>query len=190
MNVLFGLNKLELDNKKILLIAIACVFVLYIDYSFIMGMQRNGIKSIKTQKEKINKDITELNKNLVDLEILKKKQGDAPVKQKKLITEEQLTALLEDISLAANTNNVKIMQIKAEKELKAKDVKPAVSAVKAKPLYIILDVSGSYHDIGRFINNLENAEKFMSVLEIKITRDSSDYMKENVNLLLKTYAKK
>jgi Tfp pilus assembly protein PilO len=190
MSVSFDMNKLQLDNQKLILIGIVFLGILYADYSFIMGMQRNSIKSMKPQIEKIKKDIATLHKNLAELDSLKTKQLNPEVKIKKLVLEEQLTALFEDISLAANTNSVKIMQIKPVKEYKSKDEKAFVASARLSPLYITLDLYGSYHNIGSFINDLENADKFISILEVKITRDSADKFKENVSLLLKTYAKK
>lgn len=180
---------MKLDNKKIFLIVLIAVSILYIDYSFIIRMQLNNIKSLKSRIIKLKQDINTLNKQLADIDNLKIKLGQSKAAKKQIISEGELPTLLEDIANIANKNNIRITQIKPSKEIKAKGEK-VLPSTELTVIYIILDLSGSYHNFGNFINELENADKFIAVENIKIARDTKDYLRQNVNLLLRTYVKK
>lgn len=178
------LSKLELDKKKILLIALLSFIVFYLDVALIIKLQLRGIRNASPKITKLKKDIDNLNKDLTTLQDLKNKKteiGKATLlKSKKLILEEEIPSLLEYISDIANKNNIKIIKILPSREPKSDE----------KKLLITLDLSCDYHHLGSFINDLENAPDFMAVQEIKIKRDTADYLRQNVNLVLRTYVKK
>jgi hypothetical protein len=58
------------------------------------------------------------------------------------------------------------------------------------PLAINLDLLCDYHHLGKFINDLENAEILFGVEGIRITSQEGNYFQQKVNLILKTYVKK
>lgn len=181
----------ELDNKKIVSIILISLAIVYLDYSLVIKLQSRSIKTINVKITKLKKDIDALAKDLASLEDIKRKEGKqglAPM-TKKAISEDELTALLQDISNMANKHNVTLIQIKPSKELKAKEEKTP-SQGKFNPVLITLDVSCDYHRLGGFVNDLENAKQFMAVWDTKIKSDPRDYLRQNVNLVLKTYVKK
>ncbi|MFH1442386.1 MAG: type 4a pilus biogenesis protein PilO [Candidatus Omnitrophota bacterium] len=179
------INKLNLDNKKIILILLIASAVFYADYSVIVKLQSNSINSLKPKISKLKKDLDNLEREITNVKNLKTNQAQ-PVKSKEVISEEQLPLLIEDISNTANKNNVKILQIKPFKEKEANNA----SSGNFSRYNITLDLVGDYHGIGKFINDLENADKLIIVEGFKITRNGKDYLKENIVLLLKTYVKK
>lgn len=182
-------DRLKLDNQKIILIVLVTLLVAYLDYAFIIGMQQKSINLIKPKIEKVKKDIETYNKDSASINTIKKQQIKTDSKVKQVIIEEQLPTLLEQISNIANKNFMKLMQIKQSKDVKSKEDK-ALQAAKLSPLFISLDLVGSYHNIGAFINDLENADKLLILQEIKIHRDATDPLKQNASLLIKTYVKK
>jgi len=184
------ITKLQLDSKKILLIAISAVFVIYIDCSFLIKAQVSGLRSLSAKATALKKNIESFNKDSAALKGLSVKQGGSasgPVKE--VLTENKLAGLLEYISDAGNANNVKIMQLKTAREARAKNEKPA-AAVSFAPVYITLEALSNYHNLGAFITALENAGSFLAVEDITIMRDKSDYLRQQVNLTLRTYVKK
>lgn len=191
-NLLDKLNKLELDNKKILLIILICLIILYLDFSFIIKLQLQGIRTVGAKIIKLKTDIDNLTKDLSRLEELRRTvtqtKQETVLKAQKIISEEELPLLLQDISDLANMHKVKIMQIKPSKDTKAKE--EAIAKVKILPVMLTLDLSCSYHSLGSFINALENTKQFIAVQDLKIRRSSDDYFRRDVDLLLKTYVKK
>lgn len=185
------IKKIELDNKKIILILITTLVIFYIDYSFIVAGQRAGIKSLRPKIAKLKEDIANLKKNLQNIDNLKagKTQGIAA---RQIISEGNLALLLEKIANIANSRNVNIRQIKPVKEEKPLALDSKVSAQPANlfPVYLNLDLSAGYHNLGNFINDLENLQELIIVGDIKIRRQEEDYLKETAELLLRIYVKR
>ena len=182
---------MKLDKKKILLFIFVSVIVLCIDLSFIMKPQLNGLRSAGEKIIKIKKDIDGLNKDLATLKRIQatdiKKQGGI-LKAKRIVSEGEMPLLLQNISDLANRHKVKIMQIKPLKDAKAKA--EVIEGKTFSPVTITLDLSCVYHSLGSFINDLENAQFFIAVQDIKIMRSSGDYLSQEADLTLKTYVKK
>lgn len=187
------LNKLQLDNKKIVLIFLLFFIIVYVDYSFFIKMQLNNIKNIKPKVAKLENDINILNKNLSESKDPNKRHGRQNSTHMRMLSQDQLSLLLEEISNIAKHNNVTLMQIKQVKQVKDvkkkdKEDKPSM-ANDLLALNIALDLSGSYHDFGRFINDLENSDKFIAVQDMDIRPQAVDSMLQNVSIVLKTYVK-
>jgi Tfp pilus assembly protein PilO len=184
------IGDLKLDNKKIILTALGILFIVYIDYSFVIKMQLANLRDLKPKVAKLKKDIAAFNKDYAVMNSLKDNQGKTGAADKQAISEDDLPDLLEYISNVGNNHTVKIMQIKSSREAKAKEDKLPHPAAKSSPVYISLDVFSSYHNLGAFINVLENSDKFIAVEDIKVSRDKNDYMRQEASLTLKTYVKK
>ena len=178
----------KLDNKTILLIILVWLIIICITFSFLIKLQLATIRAVTGKIIRLEKDTDALTKNLALMQQEKIKQKTVS-KAKKIIPEEEVSLLLQDISNIANKHNVKIMELKPSKESKAKETK-ATPTAELTPILITLDLFCSYHNLGSFINDLENAEVFMAVEELKITPQQADYFKQRVSLVLKTYVKK
>jgi len=193
-NLLNKLNELKLDNKKIFLIAFVGLLILYADFAFIMKLQLQGIRTVTPKIIKLKKDIDNLAKDLSWMQDLERKaskdktQIGAPNKAKEIISEDKILLLLQEVSDLANMNKVKIMQINTSKDTKVQE--EVIAGERLLPIIITLDLTCGYHSLGSFINALENAGQYIDVQDMKIIRDPHDFLLQNVNLVLKTYAKK
>jgi Tfp pilus assembly protein PilO len=180
------LNKLELDKKKILFISLACLIAIYLDFTFLIKAQSKGIGKITQKITQVKKDIDTLARDLLMMRQSQLKEKEARgIKFKKIIPEEDLPSLLQYISNIANKHSVKIMQMK--QEVKAKDDKVAQLG---KNVFINLDLFSTYHNLGLFINELENGKIYLAVEAIKISAEANAYFQHKINLVLKTYVKK
>jgi len=192
-NLLDKLKGLELDNKKMLLIALACLLVIYLDFSFIIKLQLGGIKSSTPKITKLKKDINTLAKDLSWMQDLERRQGKdkaktAPNKGREIISEDKILVLLQEISDIANKNKIKLVQINTSKDAKVQE--EVIAGERLLPVIITMDLNCGYHSLGSFMNALENARYFIDVQDMKIMRNPRDYLIQNVNLVLKTHAKK
>ncbi len=193
INLLNKLNELKLDNKKIFLIVLACLLILYIDFTFIIKLQLQGIRTLTPKVIKMKKDIDFLAKDLSSMQDLERKAGKdkaqiESLRPKEIISEDKILLLLQEISDLANKNQVKIMQINTSRDKKAPE--EIIAGERLSPIIITLDLTCGYHSLGTFINALENARQFIDVQDMKIIRDPRNYLLLNANLILKTYAKK
>ncbi len=187
-----NLNR-ELDRNKIILIIIASLFLAYLDFSLLIQPQSRGVSALRPKIVKLNKDIADLAKELSAVKEFEQNKS-LPSRQnelaraKKIIHEEDLPLLLQDITDMANKANIKILQIRPKKDPKAKE--ETVAGAKLIPVTITLDFSCGYHSLGNFINTIENSDKFMLAQEIKILTGKENYLVQEVALTIKAYVKK
>ena len=188
-----GVNGLKVDNKKIFIIVFVGALIVYMDFAFIMKLQLQGIRTLTPKIIKLKKDFDNLAKDLswmhdLGLEAGKDKAQIGALKPKEIISEDKILLLLQKVSDLANKNRVKIMQINTSKDTKVQE--EVIAGERLLPIIITLDLTCGYHSLGSFINALENAGQYIDVQDIKIIRDPRVYLLQNVNLVLKTYAKK
>jgi len=188
-----GVNGLKVDNKKIFIIVFVGALIVYMDFAFIMKLQLQGIRTLTPKIIKLKKDFDNLAKDLswmhdLGLEAGKDKAQIGALKPKEIISEDKILLLLQKVSDLANKNRVKIMQINISKDAKVQE--EVIAGERLLPIIITLDLTCGYHSLGSFINALENAGQYIDVQDIKIIRDPRVYLLQNVNLVLKTYAKK
>jgi len=190
INLLDKLNELKLDNKKIFLIAFVGLLIVYVDFAFIIKLQLQGIRTATPKIIKLKKDVDNLAKDLSWMQDLERKasKDKRTLKPKEIISEDKVLLLLQEVSDLANKNRVKIMQINTSKDAKVQE--EVIAGEKLSPIIITLDLTCGYHSLGSFINALENARQYIDVEDMKIIRDPRDYLLQNVNLVLKTYARK
>lgn len=187
-------EKLELDNKKLILVILIFVIFLYADFNFLLKMQLAALKTSGPKIAGLKKDFDNLRKDLVKMQELKKKQI-APgqktlLRLKKIISSEQLTSLLQDLSNIANKDDIKIEQIKPSKEGQALKQEKIAGMDKFQPVLITLDLTCDYHHLGKFINDIEDGENYVAIQGMKIKSQPNEYFKQKVSLVLKTYVKK
>ncbi len=187
-----NLNNIQLDKQKKILIVIFAVLIVYVDTNYILKAQTAGLKSLAPKVTGLEKDLKNLNRDLENMRASKASQSlgtqKAVIKSSKLLLEGQLAGLLRDISSEANKFDIKISQIRPSREIQA--AKPAVAGDKFTPVLINLDLTGHCHNLGKFINSLENFPVFLNVQELKVSTRPSDYMKQKISLALKTYVAK
>lgn len=186
---LANIQKMQLDKQKKILILACCVLIVYVDTAYILKAQINGVNSLSPKITKLKADLLNFNRNLDNMRASVDKEGalgqKTAVKSGKIISEGQISGLLQDISSEANKFDIKIIQIRPIRE-----ATQAASTDKFSSLLINLDLACDYHNLGKFINSLENSSVFMEVDELKILTQLPDYMKQKVSLILKTYVSK
>lgn len=185
-------NILNLDLKKQLLFVSLFILIVFLDAAFILKTQFDGINKNGPKISKLKDNLDTLTKELAMMQDLKNKQVATNQKlllnAKTIISQEALPSLVEDISGLANNNNIRISQIKPVKEVVAKK-KNAISE-RFTGILINLEVSCDYHNLGKFINDLENSKIFIAVQNMKVKPSQGNPLSQNVTLVLKTYVKK
>lgn len=180
-------HKFGLDKQKIALVIIISLLLLYADLNFILKAQRSGLSKSSAEVSKLKNDLGLLDAGLKNMEEVRAKQKVATKsKAKKIIFESQLASLLQDISKIGKANNVKILQIKPSRD----PAKASPAQASSSPVLISMDLICGYHNFGKFVNELENNQAFMSVEGFKIEPQAEDDLKQKITLALKTYVKK
>jgi Tfp pilus assembly protein PilO len=187
-----NLTNIQLDNQKKILIVIFFVLIVYLDASFILKAQIRGLKSLDSKIVRLNTDLANLNHGLENMRLSKSKPGTLEprkvVKASKVLSESQISELLQEISSAANKFDIKISQMRPNRQ--AQKEKSDVLPDKLIPILVNLEMICDYHSLGRFIQALESSSVFMEVQELEISTQLPDYMKQKVTLVVKTYVTK
>ncbi len=192
-------NKLIADKKKLLLAVLIVLVFLYVDFAYILKAQMQGFSATNKKVAKVSKDLDALNKDIKNMQIVKIKLADgekkAVSKEKTILSENQITSLLQDIEGIEQKSGMEIVQMKhgtvtAGSAKKKGQVAAEPALGQLIPYDISLDINGDYHHLGAFINEIENAQVFVLVQGIKISPSVNDVTKQKISLTLKTYVKK
>lgn len=188
------LKKMELGNKKPLLVILAALVLVYLDYAFVLKLQLQNIRNAGPRIQKLKSDLSALSAQFARMQEEKGKQlqakEEALSKAKKFITEGQIPSLLEEVANTAKENGVELIQMKPLREGPAAAGAKDAIAVKFNPLLISLSLSCGYHQLGSFLNGLENKEMFLALEELAVSAHQKDYFNHKVELVLKAYAEK
>lgn len=110
--------------------------------------------------------------------------GAGRIRPKKTFSKEEQPVLLELFSTLANESNLRLMQINAGKD------KDPVPGGKFTGLLVNLEISGDYHALGRYLNELEDTVANFTASSMRITCDPKDFYRQNITLTLKVYVKR
>jgi type IV pilus assembly protein PilO len=185
MNILydiknFDFKNVDLKNKQTQTLLLIMMFVPQVVNVFKLsedvGKMKSELKSARlviTDKGKLENDLREHSEKVESYE-------------KKLPAEQEIPALLENLSNMAKDSNIKIVGIVPAMSYFKDD-----KSVKKNPIYreipILITAKSGYHELGNFLNRLENAGRFMKVVDIDIKANKTNPKKHDVELMVCTY---
>lgn len=159
-----------------IIIFLAIVFFVA-GYFLIVNKKKNEYAKVKSEYQKVSEDVNKAravaekkDKALLEYMIVKKRWEKANEMLPQTIT---MTSLLNDISRYAGMSGVKILLFKPSSNI--------VERGGYGELSIELDISGSYHDIARFLAAVNNMPRIVNVNNISI-KSEKDKLKALLNL--------
>jgi Tfp pilus assembly protein PilO len=186
----FNLKNIDFKDAKTqttILIALfaVVVFILYISYIFLPQVT-NDINIIgKTIG--IMGELKEARSLIAQRDDLKKKaelyNEKIELYEKKLPAQQEIPSFLENLSKMARSANITIIGIipvtlKLQKERRSQVY---------QEMPILITAKSGYHELGRFLNNLEDGPRFIKVVDINIKADAVAPKKQDVELVVYTY---
>lgn len=136
---------------------------------------------------KMRSDLKEAGSLISEKETLKKKateyKNKIEVYEKKLPAQREIPNLLENLSKMARNANITIVGI-TPVTLKSQKEK-TVQVYQEIP--ILITARSGYHELGRFLSNLENGDRFMKVVGINIKTNAATPKKHDIDLTVHTY---
>jgi Tfp pilus assembly protein PilO len=169
--------------QKLALIGIICLVILVVDYQFLLSAQFRSIADAKNKISQAKSDIVKLEADIRLMQEFKKK-AQTPQKTQRLITEEDVPAVLKDISDVANKYQLRVMQIRTSREAYNPKSKSTILGVM-----ISLDIFGSYYNFMRFLSDMESKDIFLRLNDISIQSVEATPLIQNIKLSFKTYIK-
>ena len=162
----------NLDEKSLYGIFAAVLIVIFVsDFFLIMNRQINSIIKITPQIKTLTDDLAKAKDDIGKIDQYKKDverlKAESEKALKRVKSKEELPVILEEISVIADRNKVKVDQIMPAVQDQQKITENKGSAYYRLPIEI--EMRSSYHNFGRFINQLENAEVFLKVASFSMT---------------------
>ena len=162
------------------------LFVFLLDYFLLMRPQLGALAKLNPENKILSEEIQKAKDDIQQLthyqkEVEKAKQKVEEVNLK-VRSREEVSAILETITLLANKNGVKIEQITPD----TTDQKVLLDNKERKYYALPIDVQAKagYHDLGRFLNQVETEGLFLAVNNFTIS-SSGELRYQNVKLTLK-----
>lgn len=195
------ISALKANKKQFTLVLAATVVVIGVDMVLFLPRQWKGAQKVSAGVASLQEKADALRDEIASFEMrqasAEKGLEKTQQKPRRIITEEQLPLLLKEVSELANKNKITIMQIKplaAKEEAPAKKKTSKRGKAKKKQAatsaLISFDMFSTYHNLGAFINQLEDAQSLMAIEEISIKRDPTNSRRQTINLVVRAYVKK
>ena len=186
------LKSIDLKNRQtqVMLLTVLgalAAAALYIYFVFVPQVMRVFELTVNTAK--MRSELKSARVVIKDFERLKnslKKQGQKVESyEKKLPAEQEIPALLENLSDMAKDSAIKIVGIAPSTSFK--DDKSLNKSQIYREIPILITAKSGYHELGHFLNSLENADRFMKVVDIDIKANKTSPKKHDVELMVCTY---
>ena len=132
-------------------------------------------EELKTSKENIRK----LPQYKKEVEVL---SGKVEKINRKIKTREEVPAILESISRLASKNGVNVERLSPNTSMEEPVLKNENGQYFSVPIF--MDANGGYHDFGRFLNQLETEEIFLSVTDFSIASRQADKSHHAIKMTL------
>lgn len=106
--------------------------------------------------------------------------------EKRLPRESQISILLEDFSKIAESSEVKIINIKPLEATAASSKQEAINNAYIE-FPILIEARAGYHQLGAFVNKLENMDIFIKVTDIDIAGIDKESRLHGIKMKIITY---
>lgn len=182
----FGID-MKNTRQMVILGAVICLGALYIYVKFLLVPQISGVARICAKVNKATLDVKGSERQIAEIDGLKKQVAQYRDKiesyERMLPVEQEIPKLLEDLSEMAKRSDVKILGITP---LPTKQESGLPEQIY-QDIPILINAKSGYHELGKFISDLENSDRFMKVVDIKVIANRSTPKKHDVELLVLTY---
>ena len=185
-----NLKNIDLKDPKIqnaVLIALLglIVFVLYLYFMLLPQIASDARIAGKTMK--MRSDLKAARSLIAQKAQLRKKAGEynekIEVYEKKLPAQQEIPDLLESLSKMAKNADITIIGITPVSLKMQKEKKGQIY----KEIPILITAKSGYHELGRFLSSLENADRFMKVVDINLKANPASPKRHDVEVMVYTY---
>ena len=177
------------EEKKIYLIGVVTLItvVLYVSFIILPKMSElartaREVSDLKDQINVVTSRVKKMEETSGKLESLRDEQK---IYAKQLPPEKEIPSLLEGLSSIAEKAGVDIKSITPYAIIEP-DPRSAQD-VYYREMPLLLTAKSGYHQLGAFISNIAEAQRFITIEDVRIQYDARAPRMHNVRMLLKTY---
>lgn len=185
-------EKMTKEKKEMLVLtcivgAIIAIFYFYI----ILQPSLNKISRLGNEIKGLRSDLSNVASGSTDLKALQAKtaglKGEVEDYQKKLPAESELPNLLASVSGIAQDSGLRLIDMaRVKPEPSFLDEKEKLLPLCKEILYKVT-LKGGYHQLGAFVNKLENADRFFRLKNVRVKKDPQDVFAHDVKMVIATY---
>lgn len=186
------MNRALLLEKKTLMLGGILVFLfLVIYFRLLLGPAVGKMRLLRSQVVELEQRLKTTRSALARVAEIEKETARlrqfAEKSKSRLPNRSELPELLEHLSKTAEKSKVKIIEILPTKaETTQVNGTPAAEGLYEE-LPIAFSARSGYHELGTFLNQLENSERIFTVKDIEIKSDTSDQKRHHVRLVVGTF---
>jgi len=188
LNISFDFRKNK--SQMMILAALIAVIIAALFLNFLLIPQATRLADIFSKMGKIRSDlkaamgdidkIGQFNKDIASY------RGKVERYEKMLPAEQEIPTLLENLSAMAKSSNIKIIGITPTAAVSGKGEKAQRDNIYQE-IPILISAKSGYHELGAFLSNLENSDRFMKVVDIEIKANKASPKKHDIELIVLTY---
>ena len=160
------------------------IIVLLLDYFLLFQFQLSNLRSLNPKLSSLSQDLKLARINIKQMSNFQNEIKQLAVKSQeinsKIKSKEEIPLILESINRLASKNGVVIDQIvpnTASEEMVLKNNDGQYLAIPVK-----VEAYSGYHNFGRFLNQLENEEKFVVISDFGINGNAQDAVHHSISL--------
>ncbi|MGD2279419.1 MAG: type 4a pilus biogenesis protein PilO [Candidatus Omnitrophota bacterium] len=182
-----SLINVEQNKDYIIAGATALIVVLYLTFILVpkFGQLSKASRIVNDLNNKINQLNTMIKRQTQMKDRLVKLREEYAEYSKKLPMEKEIPEFLEGISSIAKKSRVRIVSITPS------ELRSVESGGKVIPYYkempILITAKSGYHQLGKFISDLEGGGRFMTISNLRIQYDTNFPRMHNERIKLLTY---
>ena len=177
------------EKNRYYIIAGVLAVILAVDYFAVMMPQIRTMIALTPKIQTLSKDLKQA-KN----DIAHKAQYESDVVRLRakmmavdssILSREEIPKILDNIAFLASKTKVKITQVMPIKE--SQELVLSTDDGKYYSIPILLNARGGYHDLGRFINRIEQDRIFMTITDVDIVAASDDPVRHSTTMKIKAF---
>jgi Tfp pilus assembly protein PilO len=177
----------EKNRSYIILGAVGLLGVFYL--SFIIIPKFGDLSKTSRAASGLNNKISQLNNQIKRQKMMEKNldklKAEYGTYSKRLPQEKEIPEFLEGLASSAKTSRVRILSMTPSELKKAKSGGKGGEYYREMP--ILITAKSGFHQLGRFIADLEQRGRFITVSDLSIKNDSNSPRMHNIRMELKTY---
>jgi len=178
-------------NEIMAFTAILCAAIVVGYYIFFLSPVISKLAFLFRESYDLNGKISKAEIAVNSMEKIKKEIRELESREDfystKLPKEEEFSAILENLSGMAKHTRVKITKIQPRKETRGSLEELSETPRICSRRSILINAQCGYHQLGAFIMELENAERFMEISDIKIDAGTVNPKRHDVQLIVSAY---
>ncbi len=184
-----NITKLIKEKNQVLVLFILVIAIILAAYFyFFLKPEIGALQKVLPEVAGLNKNIKEVDKLIDNIDSFKIKIADLKEKvgqyETRLPTKKEISSILNHLSALASEEDIQITGIKELETIKG-EIQEGEQAYSGVPIEI--DMKSGYHQLGRFISEIENSDRLMKIDDLEIKSTSENLTEHNVKLIISSF---